>query len=84
VSAFQTVPARKFSDMNSKFDWDIPVCGDDEKAKKVVMDLVNSINGLRALNAGPLKASRLVESVTPLLINLAIRSGTYDLSIKFV
>ncbi len=84
VSAFQTVPAKKFSNMNSKFDWDVPVCGDDEKAKKTVMDLVNSIDGLRALNAGPLKSSRLIESITPLLINLAIKNGIYDLSIKFV
>ncbi len=83
VSAFHTIPARKFADMKSVFNWDVPVCGDGE-AKETVMEIVNSIDGLRALDAGPLSSSRLVESVTPLLINVALRSGMKDLSIKFV
>ncbi len=84
VSAFQTIPAKKFADLNSEFSWDVPVCGDDERAKKEVIDLVNSIDGLRALDAGSLSSSRMIESVTPLLINLAVRNGMKDLSIRFV
>ncbi|RUM32906.1 MAG: NADPH-dependent F420 reductase [Archaeoglobus sp.] len=84
ISAFHTVPAKKFADMNSKFNWDVPVCGDHEDAKNVVLEIVNSIDGLRALDAGPLSSSRLVEGITPLLINLAMRNDMHNLSIKFV
>ncbi len=83
ASAFHTIPAKKFADMKAVFSWDVPVCG-EKSAKEVVMEIVNSIDGLRALDAGPLSSSRLVESVTPLLINVAIRAGMRDLSIKFV
>lgn len=83
VAAFQTVPAAKFSDINATFDWDVPVCSDDDEAKKVVMDLVNQIEGLRALDAGPLSVSRMVESITPLLVNLMIRNKMKNLSVKF-
>jgi len=83
VSAFHTIPAKKFADLKATFSWDVPVCGEG-KAKETVIDIVNSIDGLRALDAGPLSSSRLVESVTPLLINVAIRAGMRDLSIKFV
>ncbi len=84
VSAFQTAPAEKFANLDARIKWDIPVCGSDEEAKNTVIDVINSIDGLRGLDAGPLAVSRLVESLTPLLINLAIRNKTKDLSIRFV
>jgi len=84
VSAFQTIPAEKFANLDASFDWDVPVCGDDEDSKKIVLEIVNKIDGLRGLDAGPLIVSRLVESVTPLLINVAIRNKEKDLSLKFV
>jgi galactokinase len=58
--------------------------GDDEEAKKIVMDIINQINGLRAIDAGPLAASRLVESVTPLLINVMVRNDMKDIGVKFL
>jgi len=83
VAAFQTVPAAKFCDLDAEFNWDVPVCSDDEDAKKVVIDLANQINGLRALDAGPLSAARMVESITPLLVNIMIRNKLKNLSVKF-
>jgi len=84
VSAYHNIPARKFADLNAKFEWDIAVCGDDEDAKKTIMDITNEIEGLRALDAGCLSNSRIVESLTPLLINIAMRNGMKELGIRFV
>ena len=84
ISAFHTIPAKKFADLNSEFVWDVPVCGDDSNAKTVIINVVNSIKGLRALDAGPLSSSRLVESLTPLLINVALRNDMHDLGVRFV
>jgi hypothetical protein len=83
VSAFQTVPAAKFCNLDAEFEWDIPVCSDDDEAKKVVMDIINRIDGLRALDAGLLSVSRMVESITPLLVNIMIRNKIKHLSVRF-
>lgn len=84
VSAFHNIPADKFADLDAKFDWDVAVCSDDEDAKKIVIDLINQIDGLRALDAGPLAASRMIESITPLLITISIKNKMKDLGVKFV
>jgi len=84
VSAYHNIPARRFSDLNERVEWDVAVCGDDDESKRVVMEITNSMDGLRALDAGPLSNSRIVESLTPLLINIALRNRMKELSIKFV
>ncbi len=84
VSAYHNIPARRFSDPNAEFEWDVAVCGNDEEANGVVMEITNNIKGLRALDAGSLRNSRIVESITPLLINIAIKNGMRDLGIRFV
>ncbi len=84
VSAFQTIPAKRFSNLEEIPDYDVVVCGDDEDAKGVVMDIVKSIERLRALDGGPLSNSRIVESLTPFIIELGLRNGMRELSIKFV
>ncbi len=84
VSAFHNVPAKRFSNLNETPEFDVVVCGDNEDAKAVVMEIVNSIERLRALDGGPLSNSRIVESLTPFLINLANRNGMRELGVKFV
>ncbi|RLI81132.1 NADPH-dependent F420 reductase [Archaeoglobales archaeon] len=84
VSAYQTIPAEKFARFDESFEWDVAVCGDDEEAKKIVIDLTNQIDGLRAFDAGPLAVSSMVESITPLLINIMVRNKMKDLGVKFV
>ncbi len=84
VAAYHNIPAKKFADLNAEFEWDVAVCGDDEEAKRVVIDMTNGIRGLRALDAGGLRNSRIVESITPLLINIAIRNGMKELGVRFV
>jgi len=84
VSALHTVPAHKLADLERPLDQDVVCLGGDEDAKKTVMGLIGEIAGLRPLDGGPLSASCLVESITPLLINLAIANKRKNLAIKFV
>ncbi|MFN3384393.1 MAG: NADPH-dependent F420 reductase [Archaeoglobaceae archaeon] len=83
VSAYHTIPAERFADLNSSFDWDVLVCGDDFEAKKAVMEITNEVRGLRALDCGDLENSRLVESLTVLILNAMIANKLKELGVKF-
>jgi hypothetical protein len=84
VVAFQTLPAPRLADLDDPLGFDVIVCSDDEEAKKVVMGLVTDLGNVRPLDGGGVEEAKLVESLTPLLINLAIKNKTKPLSIKFV
>jgi NADPH-dependent F420 reductase len=84
VVAFQTLPAPRLADLNDPLGFDVIVCSDDEEAKKVVMGLVSDLGDVRPLDGGGLEEAKLVEALTPLLINLAIKNKTRPLSIKFL
>ena len=84
VGAFQNLAAGALSNLDNELDYDVVVTGDDEDAKAVVADLGNEIEGIRALRGGPLSTSAEVESITPLLINLAMNNdGMHDLGVTF-
>ncbi len=83
VSAFHNVSAKKLAQPELSLDYDVVVCGDDESAKKTVMELAKEIKNLRPLDGGGLEYSYMNESMTPFLINLAIRNGLSDLGVKF-
>lgn len=84
VSAYHNLSYKKLCDLNLEVESDVVVCGDNEDAKQVVMDLTKEIRSVRPLDGGPLKESRMIESLTPFLINMAIRNGLSDLGVKFV
>jgi predicted dinucleotide-binding enzyme len=48
------------------------------------MDLVAGVPRLRAYDAGPLGTASLVESVTPLLLNVARYNKMRDVGIQFL
>ena len=84
VGAFHNLAAGKLSDLDEDLEWDVPVIGDDDEAKGTIMDLTDEIETLRPLDAGALANAAEVESVTPLLINLAANNdGLHDLGVKF-
>jgi NADPH-dependent F420 reductase len=64
-------------------DCDVLVCSDDEKAKQLASELVSKIPGARALNGGKLENSRIVESLTALLIGLNMRYKVHGAGIRF-
>lgn len=84
VGAFHNLAAAKLADLDAELNWDVPVVGDDDDAKATVMELVAELETLRALDAGPLANASEVESLTPLLINLAANNEEmHDLGVKF-
>ena len=81
VGAYHNLAAGRLGDLDADLDWDVPVVAD---AKATVVDLTDEMAGLRALDAGPLANATEVESLTPLLINLAANNeGLHDLGAKF-
>lgn len=84
VGAFHNLAADRLSNLNIELDLDTLVVGDDEDAKQTVLDLAGQIDGLRALDAGPLANAAEVESVTPLVINIAkYNEELHDVGVKF-
>jgi NADPH-dependent F420 reductase len=84
VGAFHNLAAGRLADLDASFEWDTLLVGDDEDAKGIVADLAEGIEGLRALDAGGLANAAEVESVTPLLINVARENdGLHDLGVRF-
>jgi NADPH-dependent F420 reductase len=73
VTAFNNVSAELLKDLSKPVDCDVLVCGNDENAKKIVLDLVKGIVGARGFDAGALENSRTIEQVTALLVSLNIR-----------
>jgi len=71
VGAFHSLSADRLANLDVELDLNTLVVGDDEDARDTVAALADDIEGLRALEAGPLANAAEVESLTPLLINLA-------------
>lgn len=82
-SAFNTIAANKWKALDEELTYSVPVCGDDEEAKQEVMGIVNKVSKLHAFNAGPLAVSCMVESLTPLLLNIARYNKMRDVGIQF-
>jgi NADPH-dependent F420 reductase len=76
VSALHTVSATTLAG-DGALDEDVLVCGDSKADKKRVAELIQLIDGLRAVDAGRLEAARIVESLTPLLIGINSRYKTH-------
>jgi 8-hydroxy-5-deazaflavin:NADPH oxidoreductase len=73
VSAFHTVSAALLSDLDHHLDEDVLICGDRAQDKSVVAELVGLIDGLRAVDCGPLEMARILEQLTPLIISINVR-----------
>ncbi len=84
IGAFQNLAAGALSDLDDDLAADVVVTGDDGEAKELVRSLAAEIEGIRALDGGPLAATAVVESLTPLLVNLAVNNdGMHDLGVRF-
>lgn len=82
LSAFHNVSAEVLQDLSATPECDVLVCGDDEAAKKLLFPLVKLIPGLRPIDAGPLEMSRIVESLTALLISVNRRYRVHHSGIR--
>jgi hypothetical protein len=84
VSAYHNLPAKELRKIEHVLEYDVVMCGDDENAKGIVKKITEEMPNLRALDAGPLEASMMVEAITPLIINLNMRYKPQEFSVKFV
>lgn len=83
VSAYHSLPAKALREIDHVLNYDVVICGDDKDSKDVVKRITEDIADLKALDAGPLESSMMIEAVTPLIINLNMRYKQ-EFSLKFV
>ena len=84
VGAFHNLAAGRLTDLDAELGIDTLVVADDDSAKSTVSSLAEDIEGLRALDAGSIANAAEIESLTPLLINVAMNnSGLHDLGVRF-
>jgi len=84
VGAFHNLAAGRLADLDADLGLDVLVVGDDDGAKARIAGLIQDVDGLRALDAGGLANAPEVESLTPLLINVARNNdGLHDLGVSF-
>ncbi|MFP3166125.1 MAG: NADPH-dependent F420 reductase [Nitrososphaeria archaeon] len=84
ASAFHTVPAMRLSDLNAKLNYDVLIAAEDRATFADAAEIVSSIEGLNPFYAGKLYVSKYLESLTPLLLNIALNNGLHAPSLKIV
>jgi 8-hydroxy-5-deazaflavin:NADPH oxidoreductase len=70
VGAFHNLSASHLRDLEHPIDGDVIVCSDHIDALAEVIGLVETIEGCRGINGGPLANNRYVEDLTALLLNI--------------
>ena len=55
---------------HGKAEGDALVCGDDEDAKRLALELAGKVVTGRALDAGPIESARALEGMTAVIVNL--------------
>ncbi len=70
VAAFHHLDASELMRVGRSMEADVLVCADHQEARERVMALAEKIEGVRALDGGPLANSRYLEQFTVVLLNL--------------
>ncbi|MBI4728989.1 MAG: NADPH-dependent F420 reductase [Acidobacteria bacterium] len=70
VGALHEIRVSDFAEIERRIEGDTIITGDDEDAKKVVMDLVGEIDGIRPVDGGPLSNTGFVEGFVAVLISI--------------
>jgi NADPH-dependent F420 reductase len=84
VSAYHTICAAALQARDRMLKADVLICGDDAEAVDAVVGLTGEIKSLRPLKVGPLATSALVESLTPMLLNVARKNKIKEAGITIV
>ena len=78
AAAFHHLPAKEMENLDSGLEADVLVCGDSTRAKETTIELINSIAGLRGLDAGSLAQASPIEAFTAVCITLNIRHKAHS------
>ena len=78
VAGLHTIAAHALADLDRAVESDALLCADDDEAKRRVGELVDSVEGMRWVDAGPLANARLTEPLTALVISINRRYKVKD------
>lgn len=84
AGAFHTVPAVRLARRDEELSYDVLVTAESRAVYEEAARIVSSVGKLRPLYAGPLVVSRLVEGITPALINVERLNKLKTPSMKLV
>lgn len=82
--AFNNIAANRWRDLDDPLEYSVALCGDNEGSKRKVRDLIAGIPHLKPFDAGPLAVAPLIESLTPLLLNLGRFNHMKDVGVRFI
>jgi NADPH-dependent F420 reductase len=78
VAGFHTIGAHSLMALDRDVESDALLSADDDDAKRLVGELIDSVPGMRWVDAGPLANARLTEPLTPLIITINRRYKLRD------
>jgi NADPH-dependent F420 reductase len=85
AGAFHTVPAARMAKLGEEaLAYDVLVTADSRAVYEEASRVVSSVGRLRPFYAGPLKVTRLIEGITPALLNVAKLNKLRSPSIRLV
>jgi NADPH-dependent F420 reductase len=83
VSGLHCVPADRLANLNDLLGFDVPLAGPKDSVATVAQ-VLEGIEGLRPLFAGPLAVSSSLEALTPLLLNISVRNNIKEPGFRVV
>ncbi|MGH3733662.1 MAG: NADPH-dependent F420 reductase [Acidimicrobiales bacterium] len=78
VGAFHHLPASEMEDLDSALDADVLVFSDGAAARTLVVEMVNEMPGLRAVEAGSMSLAGAIEAFTAVCISINIRHKAHS------
>jgi len=82
AAAFNNISASALLEVSEPVDCDCLVASDHRDALEVAAELAEKIDGVRAIECGGLENARIIEKITPLLINLNIKNRVRNAGIR--
>ncbi len=82
VAALHTISAEDLIHIEKTLEGDVFICGEDDKSKKIVSEIISRIKDLKVYDIGGISMSIALESITVALINISKRYGIKNPFIK--
>jgi 8-hydroxy-5-deazaflavin:NADPH oxidoreductase len=78
AAAFKTLPAHLLNELDARADCDEFICGDSAESRAAASTLAGAVDGLRAVDVGPLSRARAIEHLTLLAIAINRKHKVHD------